>query len=230
VNLVFNFAALAWSIGMIVAPGVFDPPLILFSVLPLSLFVFKIVKLVHLYRSAVGANVRQTVAAAVAGLALAHTIGLATVKGMLTRSEPFFRTPKNASRQALWQAFGAAREETLMLAALVLAACGVSQIPVTAGPDLTTWMVVLLIQAVPYACSLLVSLASALSLPAWLVGTTFRDMHSPVPAAPVATQASAAAVAVAAVAVVAADITVAQGPDAAMRAEGDALIGTPASH
>jgi hypothetical protein len=173
-NLLFNFAALGWSIAMINSPTKIDPPLMMFSVLPLSLFAFKIVKLVHLYRSAVGANVRQTIAAAVAGLALAHTIGFAIVKGLLTRSEPFFRTPKNADRQGLRQAFGAAREETLMLLALVLAAFGVAQMETTASPDRTTWMVVLGIQAVPYGCALLVSMASALSLPAWLVGTRYR--------------------------------------------------------
>ena len=184
----------------------------------------------HLYRSAVGANVRQTIAAAVAGLALAHTIGLATIKGMLTRSEPFFRTPKNASRQALWQAFGAAREETLMLVALVLAAFGVSQIPVTSGPDLTTWMVVLLIQAVPYACSLLVSLASALALPAWLVGTTYRETQAPVPA-PVAPQATAAVAAAAVVAVAGGDIAAAQGnADASIASGGDTMVASPSSH
>jgi hypothetical protein len=61
-----------------------------------------------------------------------------------------------------------------MLVALMLAAFGVSQMETTASPDLTTWIVVLGIQAVPYACALIVSMASALSLPSWLVGTTYR--------------------------------------------------------
>ena len=93
-NLIFNAAALGWSIAMIAAPDRIDPPLMMFSVLPLSLFVFKVVKLLHLYRGHVGAGWRQTFAAAVAGLALAHTIGLAVLKGLVTRNEPFFRTPK----------------------------------------------------------------------------------------------------------------------------------------
>jgi hypothetical protein len=46
--------------------------------------------------------------------------------------------------------------------------------PVTASPDLTTWIVVLCIQAVPYGCALLVSLASALRLPARLIGVKYR--------------------------------------------------------
>ena len=94
---------------MVWAPGV-DPPLVMYSVLPLSLFTFKLAKLVHLYRVRVGANVRQTLAAAIAGLALTHTIGMAAVKGLFTRSEPFFRTPKQGSTSGLARALrGGAR-------------------------------------------------------------------------------------------------------------------------
>ena len=71
---------------MIVAPHRIDPPLIMFSVLPLALFTFKLVKLAHLYASRVGANIRQTLAAALAGLALSHTIGVAVVKGAASRA------------------------------------------------------------------------------------------------------------------------------------------------
>ena len=195
VNLIFNFAALAWSIAMITAPFAIDPPLMMFSVLPLSLFGFKIVKLVHLYRSRVGAGVRQTIAAAVAGLALAHTIGRAVLTGLVTRNEPFFRTPKNASRQALRQAFAAAREETLMLVALILGAFGVATMPSTASPDLTIWIVVLGIQAIPYACALFVSLVSALALPASLVGCDYHEYVERGPNPDLATDASSGVVA-----------------------------------
>ena len=93
-NMLFNIAALAWSAAMVLSPRQIDPPLVMYSVLPLSLFTFKLAKLAHLYQVRVGANFRQTFAAAVAGLALTHTIGTAVVKGLFTRSEPFFRTPK----------------------------------------------------------------------------------------------------------------------------------------
>ncbi len=174
-NLLFNFAALAWTIAMLVAPQAVDPPLMIFSVLPLSLFAFKLLKLVHLYRTQVGAGLRQTLAAAIAGLALTHTIGFAVLKGLTTRSEPFFRTPKNANRMGLWRAVLAAREETLMLVALVLAAVTVAGIPAMDSPDLSTWILVLGIQAVPYGCALLVSLVSAVRAPARWIGTRFRS-------------------------------------------------------
>jgi len=182
-NLLFNLAALGWSAAMVWAPRQVDPPLVMYSVLPLSLFTFKLAKLVHLYHVRVGANLRQTLSAAIAGLALTHTIGRATVKGLLTRSEPFFRTPKEGRPSALAHALAAAREETLMMCALMLSAWAVArsgemlaQSGDLPGPDRLAWIVVLLVQSVPYASSLLVSLISAFPLPARLLGTGYRPV------------------------------------------------------
>jgi hypothetical protein len=178
-NMLFNIAALAWSAAMVLAPKQIDPPLVMYSVLPLSLFTFKLAKLVHLYRVRVGANFRQTLAAAVAGLALTHTIGVAVIKGLFTRSEPFFRTPKNGESQRLLHALAAARQETLMMLGLWLAAWGVAHAPQTQGPDRLAWIVVLMIQSVPYASSLLASLTSAFPLPARLLGIGYRPIAAP---------------------------------------------------
>jgi len=180
-NMLFNIAALAWSAAMVWAPRSVDPPLVLYSVLPLSLFTFKLAKLVHLYRVRVGANVRQTLAAAIAGLALTHTIGRASIKGLLTKGEPFFRTPKGGSTAGLLHALAAAREETLMMTGLLLSAWAVAYTtnPQIAGPDRMAWIIVLIIQSVPYASSLIVSLASAFPLPARLLGTQYRALSSP---------------------------------------------------
>ncbi|HYK99868.1 MAG TPA: glycosyltransferase [Steroidobacteraceae bacterium] len=177
-NLLFNLAALGWSAAMVWEPGKVDPPLVMYSVLPLSLFTFKLAKLVHLYHVRVGANVRQTVAAAIAGLALTHTIGTAAVKGLVTRSEPFFRTPKQGNTSGLLRALAAAREETVMVVGLLLSAWGVAHTGTreTAGPDRLAWIVVLLIQSVPYASSLIVSLISAFPLPARWLGTSYRPV------------------------------------------------------
>ena len=182
-NMVFNIAALAWSAAMVCLPRQIDPPLLTYSVLPLSLFTFKLAKLVHLYRARVGANFRQTLAAAIAGLALTHTIGIAVLKGLFTRGEPFFRTPKNAGSQRALQALGATWGEIVMMLGLWLSAWGVSHSTTlqTRGPDRLAWIVVLLVQSVPYASSLIVSLASAFPLPADLLG---RRGYRPTPYSP----------------------------------------------
>jgi len=65
---------------------------------------------------------------------------------------------------------------------LLLSAWGVAHAPqaagldrvALAGPDRLAWIVVLLVQSVPYASSLLVSLMSAFPLPGRLLGTGYR--------------------------------------------------------
>ena len=174
-NLIFNLAAIAWSVAMIISPTQIDAPLVMFSVLPLSLFVFKISKMVYLYRSRVKANLRQTVAAAIAGLALSHTVGLATLKGLFTDNMPFVRTPKLARPSALLQALAAVREESLMLLSLLAVVLMLSLVPREYGsPDLRIWSVVLLIQALPYAASVLVSFVSAFRWPSHLLGGSIK--------------------------------------------------------
>jgi hypothetical protein len=180
-NLVFNLAAIAWSVAMIVAPARIDPPLIMFSVLPLSLFVFKLSKMVYLYRSRVKAGVRQTLAAAVAGLALSHTVGLATLKGLFTDDQPFIRTPKCTRVSVLRDALLAVSEEIIMLLCLLGTVVTLSLMPREFGsPDLSVWSMVLMIQAVPYAAAVVVSFVSSFKLPATLLGRSIkRKLLSP---------------------------------------------------
>src|SRR5439155_13614587 len=124
--LLYNPAEIAWSYAWVSAPRHIEPPLVVYSVFPLSLFPFTLAKLAHIYHVRVGADLRQTLAAAVAGLALTHTIGKAAIKGLLTRDEPFFRTPKQGRSSGLAGALLAAREETLMMLGLLLSAWGVA--------------------------------------------------------------------------------------------------------
>ncbi len=173
INLIFNMAALCWSIAMLALPNEIDPPLLMFSILPLALFVFKLGKLVYLYQTRVGATTVQTIAAALSGLALTHTIGLAMLTGFFVKSKPFFRTPKQAHKQALFKALSAAREETLLLIALWLAAGSIINSFGTETLDLLMWAVMLLLQSVPYLAALIVSIISAFpKLPSTWIGET----------------------------------------------------------
>jgi exo-beta-1,3-glucanase (GH17 family)/cellulose synthase/poly-beta-1,6-N-acetylglucosamine synthase-like glycosyltransferase len=174
-NFLFTLGALGWSLAMWLFPKSVEPPLLTFSILPLMLFTFKLVKLLHLYVTRVGANLRQTVSAAIAGLALSHTIGMATLKGLVTRNEPFFRTPKQSQPHAFATAFAAARTEAVLMLGLWLAAFGVTQVPEElTSPDRAMWIIMLLIQSLPYFAAVLVSLASAFPLPARLLGEAPR--------------------------------------------------------
>jgi cellulose synthase/poly-beta-1,6-N-acetylglucosamine synthase-like glycosyltransferase len=177
-NFIFTLGALVWSLLMwlgYVRPTwfkTFEPPLLAFSILPLLLFTFKLVKLLHLYVTRVRANLRQTFAAALAGLALSHTIGMATLKGLITRNEPFFRTPKQVAPHAFATAFASARTETVLMLLLWLSAFAVADVQDDLNsPDRAMWTIMLLIQSLPYLATLLVSLASAFPFPARWLGT-----------------------------------------------------------
>jgi exo-beta-1,3-glucanase (GH17 family)/cellulose synthase/poly-beta-1,6-N-acetylglucosamine synthase-like glycosyltransferase len=170
-NLVFNLAAIGWSLGMILAPAHVAPPHVVFAVLPLSLFVFKLIKMLSLYRLRLAASIRQSLAAGLAGLSLSHTIARAILAGFVTRHIGFFRTPKCASSNRIVRALLDAREELLFLVALGLAAFMVLQRPDSDMLDIRVWALVLLVQAIPYAAAGLVSLISGMpGLPAGLIG------------------------------------------------------------
>ena len=161
-NLLFTLTALLWSAAMIVDPRHVDPPLAVFMIPPVVLFVFKVFKLFYLYRVRLGATQTQAASAALAGLALSHTIAKAVLSGLFTRNKPFFRTPKCENRPALVRALAAVGEEAGLTLLLWGAACGVA---VSQGPDLPgsrLWAAVLLVQSMPYLAALLVSLTNVL--------------------------------------------------------------------
>jgi len=163
---------------MVVVRLSIDPRLLLFSVLPLSLFLFRLVRLLHLYRARVGATFTQTIAAAIAGLGLSHTVGSAMLSGFVNKDRPFFRTPKRTTRHAWLQSLAAAREEAVLMCGLWVAAFAVSRIPdldgdmpgLVGSPDLTVWVTVLLVQSIPYAAAVVVSLVSSLQVPGDWIG------------------------------------------------------------
>jgi exo-beta-1,3-glucanase (GH17 family)/cellulose synthase/poly-beta-1,6-N-acetylglucosamine synthase-like glycosyltransferase len=172
INLLFTFAAIAWSIAMILFPLKVDPPLVILSAMPLALFVFKMAKMFYLYRSRVNATVTQTIASAVAGLSLSHTIAKAILFGFVTKSIPFFRTPKIVRGRAFWHALQSAREESLIMVALLSAAYAVVLRQGSETADVLVWVMVLLVQSIPYQAAVIMSIISAFAqLPTRLIKT-----------------------------------------------------------
>ncbi len=172
INFTFTLAALGWSMAMIHYPARFDPPLIILSSVPLSFFVFKMAKMFYLYRSRVKATLTQTMASALAGLALSHTIAKAIMYGLVTNSLPFFRTPKIVKGRKFWHALQSAREEGLIGLALLLAVHGIIMQQGSETPDVLVWVIVLLVQSIPYLAAVIVSIISAFApLPAKLIET-----------------------------------------------------------
>ncbi|HSO20482.1 MAG TPA: hypothetical protein VLT88_13550, partial [Desulfosarcina sp.] len=108
----------------------------------------------------VDATLGQTLAASLAGLALTHTIAKAVLAGLITRNRPFFRTPKMAGASALARALAASLEEILLGAALLGAAAAIGTMQPMETLDMNLWVIVLLVQSIPYVATLLVALIS----------------------------------------------------------------------
>ena len=126
---------------------------------------FKLGKILFLYRRAVGVNMRDAASAAIAGLALSHTIAKAVLFGMVTRSIPFFRTPKMRSNHGLLLALAKAREEAFVMLLLWGAALGIAITQPQPGLDVMFWVAVLLIQSLPYVAALAMAMLSSLPKP-----------------------------------------------------------------
>ena len=164
-NIFFTVGALLWSAAMIIVPTRVDPPLLIFAIPPLALFVFKVGKIIFLYRRAVGVNLKDAFCAALAGLALSHTIAKAVLYGFFTTSIPFFRTPKNADNHGFWVAISEAREEMFIMLLLWGAALGIYLVQGLPSNDIRFWVVMLLVQSLPYVAALIMAFLSSLPKP-----------------------------------------------------------------
>lgn len=164
-NIFFTLGALLWSAAMIIVPHRVDPPLMIFAIPPLALFVFKLGKILFLYRRAVGVNMKDAMSAAIAGLALSHTIAKAVLYGFVTSSIPFFRTPKMRTSHGFLKALAEAREEVFVMLLLWGAAIGIYLTQKVPSADVTFWVIVLLVQSLPYLAALIMAMLSSLPKP-----------------------------------------------------------------
>jgi len=163
VNLIFTIASVLWAIGVTLAPNWFDLPLALFLVPTLGLFVFKVVHSYVLYAQRVPCSFGQRIGASIAGLALIFTVGRAVLYGIFTSRLPFIRTPKMENRPALIAGLTMAAEETVLFAALWIAAIVIWTVNGADDPEARLWAVLMAVQSLPYGAALYLSMVNALS-------------------------------------------------------------------
>lgn len=161
-SLLFNLFAIVFSIALIVAPHYVTPPAALLSTVPLVFFGFKLCKMLMVYHCRLKAGLRQSLAAAIAGLAVSHTIARAMLAGMLDNNIGFFRTPKQADAHSIFRSFRAVREEGLLALALILSASSISLRDDAYLADTRLWIALLCVQSLPYLSSILLSLVSSM--------------------------------------------------------------------
>lgn len=160
-SLLFNLLAIGFSLLLILMPHRITPPEALLSVLPLAFFGFKFCKMLMLYRYRLKAGIRQSFAAAIAGLAVSHTIARAMLCGMYHNDVGFFRTPKEAEGHSFFRAFQAVREESLLALALIMSASMISLRDDNYLADTRLWVALLCVQSLPYVASMILSMVSS---------------------------------------------------------------------
>ncbi len=165
-HLVFTLSAIGWSIAMLVAPSMFALPVATFAAPVVAYFVGRALLVPLLYSRNVPCAFIDVVGAAVAGMALSHSVARGVFAGLLRRGGVFEVTRKagtpSASAPAATsistanaRAVDPVREHRWLLAGLI--ASGAMLTLVAGGIDRTlgAWLIVLAMQGVPYAMALL---------------------------------------------------------------------------
>ncbi|MER2520421.1 MAG: glycosyltransferase, partial [Bdellovibrionales bacterium] len=151
-HIVFALAAVLWSVLLLFKLVEFPPAI--FLVPTLSVFIFKFAAGFILYRARITCSLRDRLSAAMAGMALSHAVARAVWQGLFTSGKPFFRTPKCAGKAPVLQAFMMAREEAMLLFALIGCAVAVLVVFTTLNQNATLWAGMLLVQTLPYWAAL----------------------------------------------------------------------------
>jgi hypothetical protein len=172
-HLCFSGLALAWTLGLLLLPAVFNvpSPLLLFP-----LILFASVRLVLgpvLYIKRVPCSSKDVFGAAIAGMSLSHVIARGVLAGLFSRGFKFEITtkrvtppPQKAPTRLLVRRLEALRheagEECLLL--LLLSAAMAALLMQTRQPldsAMLAWIGVLALQALPYAVTIMLTIGVA---------------------------------------------------------------------
>jgi len=161
-NTAVTALALIWTAGLVTLPKLFEFPLRFFLCASLGFFALKVGKTLWLYAARVKATPGQNLAAALAGLSLTHTIGKAMFSGVLTNGRPFMRTPKCEDQPAFVRGLLASREESTILALLVLGGLAIFFRYGSDDVEALLWISLLAVQSLPYVASLATAMVNAI--------------------------------------------------------------------
>jgi hypothetical protein len=121
-------------------------------------FAFKVAASLWLYEARVPCGFWDKVGAAVAGMALTHTVGRAVWQGIFTSGRPFVRTPKCENQPALMQGLLMASEEVMLMLGLWLSALAIVLVFGHENRDAFLWSGLLMVQSLPYLSALVTAM------------------------------------------------------------------------
>ncbi len=161
-NVIITWAALFWVAAVISLPRYFGQPLYILLLPALAVFIFRLVHFFWLYKSRVNCSMKQRIAAAIAGMALSHTIGKAMLTGLMTSDQPFLRTPKCENQTAVVKGMLMAWEEMAIFLAFCISSAAIIARHGTDNPEILLWVAVMLIQSLPYGAALVMSMINVI--------------------------------------------------------------------
>lgn len=162
-HLVFTFMAVLWTLGMITERDVFTLPLGLFLFPVLAFFIAKAVFGIVLYRVRVPCSWRDTLGAAMASMALSHSIALGIFKGLGAKKGEFVRTAKSRRLRKKPSVWLVVREETLIFIALMLSIIAMIDVWGLDYLETRLWVCILGAQSLPYLSAMITAMVAARS-------------------------------------------------------------------
>ena len=162
-HLVFSLAAIFWSLGILIAPQHFSPPLLLFA-LPLTVFFLsRLIMGPLLYLRRVPCPAFDIIGAALAGMGLSHIIARGVIAGLMGKYLAFeiTRRPQVVTEKASQPSLiSVLREELGLLIALLASMLALTITRPEGDTAVLAWIWVLMMQALPYAATLECALIS----------------------------------------------------------------------
>ena len=159
IGAVFSVLSIVWSALNALFPDYIELPDPVLFLPAIGAFAVRIALSFTTHRLRVPCSFADSLRAALAGVALAPTIGVAVLHGLLMPGAPFRRTPKAAGRARVGQALSAVWLESALVLGLVAAAAWAFTAH-NGEPGGVLWGIALLVQAVPPLMAIALSLVA----------------------------------------------------------------------
>jgi cellulose synthase/poly-beta-1,6-N-acetylglucosamine synthase-like glycosyltransferase len=152
-HLVFALAAMAWTVGILAAPSWFSLPIMLFMIPLFGFFAGKALFGPLLYLRRVDCGLRDVLGAALASMALSHSIARGVFAGLAQRRSVFEVTRKGTAARKTGR-WSAVREQGFLMAGLFACAWGMALTRNPGHIESAVCIALLILQSVPYMATL----------------------------------------------------------------------------
>jgi hypothetical protein len=159
-QLVFAFASILWTLGILVAPKEFSLPVTALALPILGFMAFKAALGPILYRRTMDCPWLDILGASVLSVGISHAIARGIFAGIVKKKGKFVRTPKGWKAKGAFAFFAPIREELGLLVALLLSAAGMVFLYGAENFETQVWIGILLLETIPYWAAILCQVAA----------------------------------------------------------------------